>query len=262
MSKLTIAALSILTILLAASFAHASAAQSAEPLPATLNVATPWPSPVDDSEIYSLFLVDRLEYDTGENGSLNWDITAWSGSDMNRLWLKSEGSNAFSATRTSSTDLQVLYGRMITSFFDAQVGARVERGWGNLRGVSRVSAVLGIGGLSLYFFQLEAALFVAPAGQIAARLTTTRDLLFTQKFIAQLRLEANGSAKRSEDFKTGSGLNDLSLGIRLRYEIKKEFAPYVGVSWKRLFGDTADFSRSDGGKGSELSAVAGIRLWY
>ena len=122
--------------------------------------------------------------------------------------------------------------------------------------------MLGLQGLSLYRFELEAALFASDAGQISARITASKDFLFTQKTIAQLRVETNGAAKRSEKFENGSGLNDLTLGLRLRYEIKREIAPYIGVSWNNLYGGTADFRKGNGGETSELSAVAGVRAWY
>jgi copper resistance protein B len=262
MRKAFIGILSTLVQLVVLASSRADAYQVAELSPANLIVADAWPSPVDDSGIYNLVLLDRLEYESGEKGSLNWGITGWSGSDLNRLWLKSEGTYAFLASNASATDFQMLYGRLISSFFDAQVGIREEQGWGKNRRVSRISAVFGLEGISFYFFQLEAGLFVAQSGQVAARVTTSKDILLTQKMIAQLRLEANGSTERSYAFETGSGLNDLSLGFRLRYEIIREFAPYLGVSWTQRFGETADFSRRDGGKVSDFAVIAGLRLWH
>ena len=220
-----------------------------------------WPSPVMDSENFGLVLFDLLEYDSRDSGLLTWDFVGWRGGDVNRLWIKSEGTQEFTSQKSGEADLQLLYGKLVTPFFDAQIGARVEQTWGDKK-ASRVSAVLGIQGLALYLFELEAAVFVAEAGHLAGRLTASKDFYFTQRFILQPRFETNAASLRSENFETGSGFSDLELGLRLRYEIKREVAPYIGVNWKNLFGETADFSTRAGRKISEWNAVAGIRLWY
>lgn len=222
-----------------------------------------WPSPVMDSESFGLLLFDLLEYKSaGNDSSLNWDIVGWRGGDVHRLWVKSEGSSVTTSPAKNETDLQLLYGRPVSAFFDAQVGARLEQVWGAGQSVSRLSAAMGLQGLALYRFEFEAALFVGEAGHVSARISANKDFLLTQKAIAQFRFEANGAAKRSEKFETGSGVNDLSMGLRLRYEIKREIAPYIGVSWTNLFGETANFRKLSGGESSEFSAVGGFRLWY
>ncbi|OYZ23562.1 MAG: hypothetical protein B7Y39_04450 [Bdellovibrio sp. 28-41-41] len=230
----------------------------------TSNSKANWPSPVMDTEHFGLLLFDLLEYSSvGSKGSLDWDIVGWRGSDTNRLWVKSEGSLAQSPSRSSSSaDLQLLYGKLVTAFFDAQIGARLEQAWGNRQNASRVSAVLGLEGLSLYMFEFEAAIFASDAGQIAARISASEDFLLTQRAIMQLRLESSGTAKRSDEFETGSGLNDFSLGLRFRYEFKREVAPYIGVSWNNFYGETADFRKRSGGELSEVTAVSGLRIWY
>ena len=236
---------------------------SAEPLTqANLDPRIDWPSPVDDTEAFGLILFDLLEYDSAESGSLTWDMVAWRGGDVHRLWVKSEGSYGLSSVNKGEGDLQVLYGKLVTAFFDAQVGARLEQAWGGNRRASRGSIALGLQGISLYLFELEMAAFIGDAGHLAGRVTATKDFLFTQKMIAQFRFETNGAAKHSDEFETGAGVNDLSLGLRLRYELKREIAPYVGSSWKKLFGETADIRSRIGGTPSEWIAVAGLRLWY
>ena len=221
-----------------------------------------WPKPVDDSETFNLILFDLLEYNSADNGSLTWDMVAWRGGDIHRLWVKSEGSYGFSSPNQGEADFQLLYGKLVTAFFDAQVGARLEQAWGGDRRASRVSAAFGIQGISLYLFELEMAAFVGDAGHLAGRITASKDFLFTQKTIAQFRLETNAVSKHSDEFETGAGLNDLSLSLRLRYEIKREIAPYIGGGWTNLFGETADIRSRSGGKTSDWTAVAGLRLWY
>lgn len=222
-----------------------------------------WPSPVTDSEIYGLLLFDLLEYrSAGNESSLNWDLVGWRGGDVNRIWIKSEGSSVLASPMKKEADLQLLYGRPVSSFFDAQIGARLEQAWGAGPSASRVSAAFGLQGLALYRFELEAALFLGDAGHIAGRVSATKDFLFTQKTIAQLRFETNAAVNRSDKFETGAGLNDLSLGLRVRYEIQREIAPYVGVSWSSLYGETADYRKRAGAESTELNAVAGLRFWY
>ena len=241
---------------------QASHADTSQAHPKTESRAD-WPSPVMDSENFGLLLFDLLEYKSaGNDSSFNWDIVGWRGGDVHRLWVKSEGNSVTTSPAKNETDLQLLYGRPVSAFFDAQIGTRLEQVWGAGQSVSRLSAAMGLQGFAPYRFEFEAALFVGEAGHISARISTNKDLLLTQKTIAQFRFETNGSAKNSDKFETGSGVNDLSLGLRLRYEIKREIAPYIGVSWTNLFGETADFRKLAGGSSSELNAVGGLRLWY
>lgn len=238
------------------------AAEAEQPLTQpNLNPNIDWPKPVDDTEIFGLTLLERLEYESSKNGSINWDLLAWRGGDFNRVWIKSEGSHALSNPNSSQTDFQLLYGRLVTAFFDAQIGARLEQAWGD-QNATRVSGVLGLQGLSLYSFELEAALFLGGSGGFSGRITGTKDFLFTQKMILQFRAESSASANKSAEFETGSGVNDLSLGLRLRYEIKREIAPYIGVNWTNLFGETQEFGRRGGGENAGWSAIAGLRAWY
>lgn len=221
-----------------------------------------WPSPVMDTEIFSLAIFDLFEYQNTENGgSLNWDLVAWRGGDVNRLWLKSEGNYKSSNPQDGKADLQLLYGKLVTSYFDAQIGARVEQTLGNQRN-SRISAALGLQGLVPYIFETEAAIFFGSSGYLAGRISANKDFRFTQKAILQARFETNASAKKSDEFETGSGINDIELGLRLRYEFKREIAPYMGVTWANTFGETAEYKRLSGAEVSELNAVCGLRLWF
>ncbi|OQW47477.1 MAG: hypothetical protein A4S09_15260 [Proteobacteria bacterium SG_bin7] len=226
-----------------------------------LNPNVDWPKPVDDSENFGLTLLERLEYESGQDSSVNWDLIAWRGGDFNRVWIKSEGSYSLVKRNRGQTDFQLLYGKLVSAFFDAQIGARIEQAWGD-QNSTRVSGVLGLQGLSLYFFELEAALFLGGSSGVSARITGTKDFLFTQKTILQFRAESSASATKSEEFETGAGINDLSLSLRLRYELKRELAPYIGVNSTTLYGETQDFGRRGGGENAGWSAIAGLRAWY
>jgi len=221
-----------------------------------------WPAPIEDNQIFWFLLFDQFEY-RGQNGPdlLRWDIRAWLGTDYNRLWLKTEGSR-MSAQSGGDLEVQLLYSRLITAFWEFQIGARYDRIYNPGSDRSRYFAVIGIQGLAPYWFELEPALFISDRGDISGRLTASYDLLFTQRLILQPRLDVNAAVQKVEEFGAGSGFNDLSLGLRLRYEIKREFAPYFGIFWLRKFGETAELSRRQGEPVDYLNVVGGLRLWF
>ena len=226
-----------------------------------------WPSPVNDRQNNLFVLADVLEYrpNIGGPGSANdyrWDIQAWYGGDYNRLWLKSEGQQNSAFKADYDVDSQLLYGRFIQQYYDFQVGGRLETQSFQGRNVTRGLAVIGVQGLVPYNYEIESALFISQRGDVSARLTTTKDLFLTQRLILQLRFETNAAVQRVKKFTTGSGLNNLEGGARFRYEIRREFAPYVGVSLDRSFGNTASLVRQEGGDSSQIRFVVGVRVWF
>jgi len=253
-------------MILICALAPTAQATSNSPTHATqpnLTAKMDWPPPVMDSDNHSLILFELLEYSAaGGKSSMDWDMQGWFGGDRNRLWFKTEGNQQTSSPAGGDADLQLLYGRMISAYFDAQIGARAEQRWGNGPDDSRFSGVIAIEGLSLYMFELEAAIFIADAGQLSGRFTASQDYFFSQRAIAQIRVESNAAAKESQVFEQSSGINDVSLGLRLRYELKREFAPYVGVNWTNYFAGRADLAKISGEETAPLSAVMGLRMWY
>lgn len=222
-----------------------------------------WPSPVADMTIFDLLLFELLEYRPNPGqGAVEWDAVGWWGTDFNRLWLKSEGEWALGAGPDVGVEAQALYGHLVAPFYDFQVGLRADRVWGKASAVSRIHGVIGLQGLSPGYFEVEPALFLDHEGRLAARLTASRDLLLTQRAVLQARMETNAALQSAEAFGVGAGWNDLELGIRLRYEFWREFAPYVGVNWNMRFGETAAIARRHGEEPSHLSIVAGVRAWY
>lgn len=127
---------------------------------------------------------------------------------------------------------------------------------------ARTFAVIGVQGLAPYWFEVTPALFISDDGDVSARLTASYDLLFTQRFIVQSRIEVNAAAQDARKFGVESGFNDVELGLRFRYEIRREFAPYIGVNWLRKLGDTADLAREEGDDVDALGVVVGFRLWF
>lgn len=226
-----------------------------------------WTSPVNDRENRLFTLIDVLEYrpktNSGERTSdYRWDIEGWYGGDYNRLWFKSEGQQDTAFKADYDVDFQLLYGRFIRKYYDFQIGPRVETQTFRGRNVTRGLGVIGIQGLVPYNYELEAALFIDQNGKVSGRLSLTKDLLLTQRLILQGRFESNVAVQRVEQFTTGSGLNNLEFGVRLRYEIRRELAPYVGFSLDRSFGETATLVRQEGGNPSQLRFVAGVRMWF
>ena len=122
--------------------------------------------------------------------------------------------------------------------------------------------MFGVQGLAPYWFEVDAAAFVSDDGDVSARLEAEYELFLTQKLILQPRAELDFAVQDVPELGIGSGLSTAEAGLRLRYEFRREFAPYIGVSWRRAFGETADFTRADGEDVESISFVAGLRLWF
>ena len=228
-----------------------------------LLVGSPARAQVADNEIFTSVIADQLEYRANEGvNTFRWDVQGWLGTDYNKLWVKTEGEQRLSRDHGGDAEVQALYSRLISPFWDFQVGVRYDKVYGAGPDPSRAFAVIGVQGLAPYLFELEPALFVSEDGDVSARITGTYDLLVTQRLVAQPRFETNIAAQEVKKFEVGSGINDVSLGLRLRYEIKREFAPYIGVSWQRKLGNTADLARAEGTGIDNLSFVAGVQLWF
>lgn len=222
-----------------------------------------WPQPIDDNKVFSFLLFEQLEFRTvtGMN-MVRWDVQGWVGTDKNKFWLKAEGEAGVSGTKDGDAETQFLYSRMVAPFWDFQAGFRYDRVFGAGPDQDRGFLVLGLQGLAPYKFEVEPVLFISQNGDVSARLTASYDLIFSQKIILQPRFETNFAIQRVRPFDVGKGLNDIQIGMRLRYEIKREFAPYIGFSWFHRFGDTAAIVRSKGDKPNYFTAVFGVRLWF
>lgn len=226
-----------------------------------------WPPPVNDQENRLFTLVDVLEYrpQTGGGETTNdyrWDVEGWYGGDYNRVWFKSEGQRDTAFKADYDVDFQLLYGRFIQKYYDFQIGPRLETQTFRGRNVTRGLVSIGIQGLVPYSYELEANVFIDEKGNVSGRLTLTKDLLLTQRLILQGRFETNLAVQRVVEFTTGSGLNNLEFGVRFRYEIRREIAPYIGFSLDRSFGETATLVRQEGGDPSQVRFVAGVRMWF
>lgn len=186
-----------------------------------------------------------------------WDGEGWFGGDIDRFVVKSEGEGEFRGG-IESAEVQALYSRAINPWFNLQAGVRQDF----RPGPARTYATIGIEGIAPYWFEVEGALFLSDKGDLLGRLEGYYDQRITQKLILQPRVELNFAAQDVPANGIGSGLSDAELGLRLRYEIKREFAPYIGLSWERKVGDSARFARARGDRVQATSLVIGIRTWF
>jgi copper resistance protein B len=202
-------------------------------------------------------LIDRLEGVWPEQGEedLLWDAQGWWGGDLNKLWWKSEGD--VEDGDVGEAELQLLYSRAVTPFFDLQAGVRQD-----IEPDGRTYGVFGLQGLAPYWFELDVAAFVSEESDVTARLEAEYDLLLTQRLILQPRAEIEAALDDIPDRMLAAGFTGADLSLRLRYEIRRELAPYVGVSWTKALGDTADLVRAAGGEDEAAALVAGVRIWF
>lgn len=210
-----------------------------------------------ESAIHSMLLIDQLEMWNASSGAgLAWDAVAWLGNDTNRLWLRTEGD--YVDSYLESAELEVLGGHSIAPWWDVVSGIRHDFKPGR----SQDFFALGVIGLTPYKFETDITLYLGESGQTAARLQFEYETLFTNRLILQPKLEFNFYGKDDPQRGIGSGLSDTSIGLRLRYEITRQFAPYVGLSWDKTYGQTADYLRNQGESTADFNAVAGIRFWF
>lgn len=220
-----------------------------------------WPSPIHDDQIRWFVFLEQIEFaSTSETNAAAWDVQAWVGGDYNRIWFKSEGDATDAAG--GEFEVQALYSRLVTPYWDFQVGVRYDRQLGAGPNLERAQFVVGFQGLAPYWWEMEPVVFISEDGDVSVRVEASYDLLLTQRLILQPQVEINLAASTVEEWGVGTGLNDLSADLRLRYEIRREFAPYLGVSWFRRFGKTADVARSAGERVAELAILGGVRIWF
>ena len=226
--------------------------------PATMAVARAQLQHEHGASTYSKVMADIFEYQARSGGDgYRWEGQAWFGGDINRFVVRSEGDGTTGGD-VEKAEVQALYSRAIGPYFNLQTGLRHDF----RPKLQRTYATVGLEGLAPYWFELNGALFLSDKGEVLARAEGTYDLRLTQRLILQPRAEFNFAAQNSRETGTGSGLSDAELDLRLRYEIRREFAPYIGVSYERRFGKTAEYTRLRGGGVGSTSFVVGIRAWF
>jgi copper resistance protein B len=211
---------------------------------------------MNDEMWFGRVLLNKFEYAKGDGKhGQNIDAEAWYGNDFNKAWFKAEGERR--GGRLESLRTEALWDRTFATFWSTQFGVRHDSGGG----APRNWLAFGARGLAPYWFDTEATAYWS-GGTLAARFDVRYELLFTQQLILEPQLESNLYSRSDAGRGLGSGMSDLELGLRLRYEIRRQFAPYVGVTWARNFGDTADYARARGERNKNTQLVAGVRIWF
>lgn len=205
----------------------------------------------------AVFYADRLEARLGGEDGYAWDVEALYGNATDALVLKSEGEGDLDGGDVEHADVQAMWGHAITPWFDLQAGVKLD-----IEPDTRLHAALGVEGLLPYMIHLEAAAFLSDQGDLTADVEATHDMRLTQRLILQPRVEAQFSAQDIAARGLGSGLTTVEAGLRLRYEITRQFAPYVEIGWERLLGRTGSVARATGDRFENAYAVVGIRVWY
>lgn len=211
----------------------------------------------DDNPLLTKVMIDRLEWrDADEDDPQVWKADAWLGKDLNKLWLKTQGERI--SGNSEEMELQLLYSRAVTPFWNAQIGWRSdwrpesERHW----------LALSLRGLAPGFIDTNVALFIGDEGRTALRVEAEYELKITQKLVLSPEVDINFYGENDKATGVGAGLADIEAGIRLYYFIHREFAPYVGYNWQRRYGNTADFARNEGRDSDNSEVVIGVRLWF
>lgn len=218
--------------------------------------------PIMRPDILTFVGFDELEYfATGDERAVEYDGDFWIGGDIHRAWFRARGEQATDAA-IGDLEVQTLYSRAISSFWNAQAGFRFDARYGGGEDDSRAQLAFGFTGLAPYWFEVEAFGFVSQAGDVSARLEASYEILLTQRLIVESEFETVLGARSALEWGVGRGVGDLELGARMRYEFKREFAPYIGYSWTHLYGEVADAARLDGTSARRGALVVGLHWWW
>lgn len=206
---------------------------------------------MEDDPLVTMFLMDRFEILDNDENTRVWEGSFWIGYDMNKLYIYSEGEATSEGLESSQNEF--VYSRAIAPFWDIQVGLAYDKN----EDASKTWAEVAVSGLAPYYFETRAALLVNGDGNTGLRLDAEYEALLTQKLILTPSLEADFYTKDDLEMSIGSGLSSVEAGLRLRYELIREFAPYVGVTWEKTFGNTQDYNPVD-----ETNFMVGVRFWF
>lgn len=210
-----------------------------------------------DNELLGMMLLDQLEYSYSAHGNSEFiDGQAWYGKNFEKLWVKAEGE--VSRGRLSDLRSEALWDHAIATYWSTQLGVRHDFGVAP----DRTWAAFGVQGLVPYWFDTQAMLYVGEGGRTAARLELEYEDLLTQKLILQPKVEFNLYGRDDPQRAIGAGLSDAEFALRLRYEIQRQIAPYIGIVYRQRYGHTADFVRARGEQADDLQSVVGLHAWF
>lgn len=206
---------------------------------------------MEDDPLLTMFLMDRFEVRDNDENTRVWEGSFWIGYDIHKLYLYSEGEATADGLETSQNEF--VYSRAVAPFWDVQIGLAYDKN----EDASKTWGEIAVAGLAPYYFETRAALLVNGEGNVGLRLDAEYEALLTQKLILTPSLEADLYTKDDPDMHLGSGLSSIEAGLRLRYEFIREFAPYIGVTWEKTFGNTRDYHPVE-----ESSVTVGVRFWF
>ncbi len=213
---------------------------------------------------YGRILLDRMEYDfTGKSKRIvSYELTGWYGGDYQRLWLELEGEHDTGSGNGGEIEkADLLYGRLVTPFWNVRAGVGYAGSY-NSEADDRFFGVLGLKGLAPYLFEIDTNAKFSNKGELVFDLEAEYEISITQKLILQPRLDVSYSLSRLEELDIGPGLSNLRLSLRLRYEMAREFAPYIGICWSTLSGRTRDIAKKEGAARDISTLFAGLRFWF
>ncbi len=212
---------------------------------------------MEDDPVELKLMLDKFEVGNAKGDNpIAWEAGLWLGKDLNKLWIKSDGERV--AGENESTETQLLFSRAIDPFWDIQAGWRHD----TVPGAKRDYATIGVQGLAPYYFDTDASLSFGKNSQVKLNLSFEYEMMLTQKWVLSPEIELNAYSQNDKEMGIGSGLSDIEAGIRLKYEIKREFAPYIGINWAKKFGGTADLASDEGEDTHETMLVLGVSAWY
>ena len=221
--------------------------------PMTHNMAS---HDMDDDPLITMVKLDQLEWRNANQNEFAWDAEAWLGYDTNKLWVKTEGEKT--ADNTEHSEIQLLYSRSVSAFWDFQTGLRIDiepestRNW----------IAFGLQGLAPYFIEVDSALFFGESGDLAYRLKLEQEWLLTQKLALVPKIELKFYGQNDREYEQGSGLSETEIGLRLQYQIKRNIAPYIGVHTFKKHGNTAAYARDEGEETDDAQLLIGLHAWF
>lgn len=216
-----------------------------------------WPQPMSGDQPMGYAILNQNELRIGNGTSYRWEGEGWYGGTLDRLWVKSEGNLDTSSDALGEAEVQGLYSHAATAYFNLQAGVRYDfapnsRGW----------LALGVEGLAPLNWEIGAFAFASGGGHLGARVEGYYDLYLTQRLVLQPQFELDAYSRADRAARIGAGLSNGDFGLRLRYELRRELAPYIGVTYEARYGATAALARSAGVSNSEVRFVAGVRAWF
>ncbi len=211
---------------------------------------------MEDDPVLMKLQFNELEARNGDGDNpVTWDLDVWSGRDLHKLWIKSEGARA--GGNTERAELQILYSRGTAPYWDFQIGWR--RDW--LPKPERNWLALGFAGLAPYFIETDAALFVGGSGRAAFRVNAGHELPLTQRLSLEPEIELNFHSRNDRRTGTGAGLSNIEIGLRLHYAVNRQLRPYIGVNWEQKVGNTADYARGESAGTGNVQWLIGMSGW-